>query len=237
METLRNSLIKAVDLKLGFNNVTSITPQPLNFSIPVGNFTALVGTNGSGKTTLLNAILGEPVIQSGGLYLCEEVKPSHLLSAAQISKWTSYVPQEHFFAGHLTVHTFLKIVTDNERSITEVLQKMGIDSLKNKVLTDISSGQRQRVFLARALLQKARVLLLDEPTNHLDPEGKAQFWNALDEFKKNSNLDIFVSTHDLEYVKQYSTLVLALKDGRVEYFGNTKDFFKVENTSKVFTTV
>lgn len=236
METIKNNLIKAVDLQLGFAAHT-ITPEPLNFCLPVGNFTALIGTNGSGKTTLLNALLGEPVVQKGGIYLCEQTKPTHEQSATEISKWVSYVPQEHFYPGHLSVYTLLEIVTVDIAAILTVMDKMGISQLKDRILTSLSSGQRQRVFLARALLQNARVLLLDEPTNHLDPEGKAQFWKSLSEFKKNSNLDVFVCTHDLDFVQTYCSMVMGLKQGRLAFLGKSKDFFEPQNKSKVFSSV
>lgn len=236
METLKNNLIKAVDLHLGFH-AHVITPEPLNFSVAVGNFTALVGTNGSGKTTLFNALLGEPVVKGGGVYLCEETKPTHEQSAEEISKWVAYVPQEHFYPGHLSVSTLLQIVTEDSAAIEEVMEQMGIAHLKDRVLTSLSSGQRQRVFLTRALVQKSRVLLLDEPTNHLDPEGKAQFWKSLAEFKKNHNLDIFVSTHDLEFVATYCTNVVGLKQGRLAFIGSTKEFFEPQNKNKVFSLI
>ena len=104
--------------------------------------------------------------------------------------------------------------------------------LSEKKLGKLSTGERQRLFLARALLQDPALLLLDEPTNHLDPSGVIEFWKRL--MARKDGKTIVVSTHDLSFVKSCAHEVIALEKGRVVFVGPKERFLQEGVIEKVF---
>lgn len=173
--------------------------QPLNFEFKRGKVNLLVGKNGAGKTTLLRALLREPVVKSGKV----EFPPTESLS---------YLPQEPIFPDHLKVRDLLRLAflgrTDlfgrlpksAEENIDRELDWFGLTPLKDRPLGELSSGERQKAFLARTLLQPAQVILLDEPTNHLDADITDRFWERIAELP-GRGVEVIASTHDREIIR------------------------------------
>jgi len=173
--------------------------QPVTFELAPGKLNLLVGKNGAGKTTVLRAILREPVVQSGTIDFPE---PRHL----------AYLPQEPIFPEHLKVRDLLKLAFLNQtdlfgkvpaeasHKIETELEAMGLQALAHRPLGQLSSGERQKAFFARTLLQPAKALILDEPTNHLDPEITDALWERLAAMAK-AGLPILASTHDREIIR------------------------------------
>lgn len=211
---------------LGYRRSRALSPRPWDFVFPHGETTAIIGPNGAGKTTLLRAILGEHTLISGEIFLPNFHKKVTLLSPRELSEVVAFVPQEHVYSFDLTVFDLMKLSylkraglfgrlpKDDDAEIHAVIEELTIGHLKNRPLKRLSSGERQRAFLARALLQKPRLLLLDEPTNHLDPGGKEKFFESLVKQRKRSGFDIILTTHDLEVVRKYCDWVCALRAGR-----------------------
>jgi len=223
-----------------------ITPQGLNFEFPSGKATALIGPNGSGKTTLLRALTGDPCLKSGDIWLGKDRASLRTLGLRGLSKLAAVVPQEHRYPKHLLLEEALRLaflpeagllgklpLADSE-PIVEACKQFRLSSLTKRTLGELSTGERQRAFLARAFLQHSQVLLLDEPTNHLDPGGRAQFWNALVTIRKKSSVDVIISTHDLEFVKQHCEWVCALKSGQIVYSGPSTAYWESHSASSLF---
>jgi len=168
---------------------------PIHFEFQRGSINLLVGKNGSGKTTLMRALLREPVVVSGEL---EFFAPSDL----------AYLPQEPVFPEHLKVRDLLKLAflafnrlpAGTEDRIQKELIEFGIERLADRPLHALSSGERQRAFLARVLLQPCKALLLDEPTNHLDPDVTDRLWERLKQLPQ-TGVEVIASTHDRHIVR------------------------------------
>lgn len=221
-----------------------LTPEPLSFRLPKGKITALVGRNGAGKTTLLKALLGEPVVQSGELTLAG--LDARQASYADRARAIAFVPQEHEFPGQATIATLLKIAflprmglwgnlpEGAESEIDRAMTAFGLKDLKERRLSSLSTGERQRAFLARALLQQPKVLILDEPTNHLDPAAVRTFWKTLIAEARERNLELLVSTHDLDFLRRQCDFVLALDSGKMAFEGTREAFIASGMEARLF---
>jgi iron complex transport system ATP-binding protein len=208
-----------------------LSKDAFDVRMPTGKVTALIGPNGAGKTTLIRALLGEDTLIQGKLTLQGRL---------------SYVPQEHRFPPAIRLRDFLrlaflreaghfgKLPPDDHPEIISVLSEFALSRFANQVLERLSTGERQRAFLARAILQSSDILLLDEPTNHLDPGGVQRFWSNLLESRKKRHFEVLVSTHDLFFVKGSCDWVCAMKEGRMIFSGPTKECFDSGVPAEIF---
>lgn len=222
------------------------TPEPLSIAFPTGAITALIGRNGAGKTTLLRAILGEKVLLSGEIFLGKEKRNLRLMPPSDFASALAFVPQEHVYPPEMRLFDMLtlaylprlglfgKISKAQKEEIGNMIASFSLESHALRPLRKLSTGERQRAFLARALLQHPRLLLLDEPTNHLDPAAVATFWEIL--LKKRTELafDVLVSTHDLAFVKRHCDWICALSTGRVVYTGQAARFWGSSKLGELF---
>lgn len=234
---------QAKSLVLGTSDWT-LTPEPLSFGLPEGKITALVGRNGAGKTTLLKALLGEPVVRSGDLRIAG--LDARSAAYGDRARHIAFVPQEHEYPGDATVAALLelaylprmglwgKIPAEAPNEIQRALLSFGLVGKQERRLHSLSTGERQRALLARALLQKPKALILDEPTNHLDPAAVRSFWKALLAETRASGLNLLVSTHDLEFLRRHCDFVLALENGKKAFEGTRESFLEQNIESVLF---
>jgi len=234
------------NLRLAHGPKKALSIQPFDVAFPSGKLTALVGRNGSGKTTFLRAILGERVLASGEIHLEGLSRPTTSCSPRELSKAVAIVPQEHRFPSELRLVDLLRLAylpslgllgrmpDENTPEIQKVLQAFGLEHLARRSLHAISTGERQKAFLARALLQKPKVLLLDEPTNHLDPGAIFDFWETLTKMRTAIPFEVVVATHDLPFVKRYAQWVCALETGNPCFQGEPEAFFTRGIPSRLF---
>lgn len=243
METLKPILL-VKDLKLGFTEPLHGTA--LNFEIPAQKLIAVIGKNGSGKSTLLSALCGGEGRISGEVRVAGASKPTYLLKPQELSDLIGYVPQEHLFPSHFRVVDLLalsrlsklglwgKMPGIEDPEIQRVSTALQLTSLLEKELGSISSGERQRTFLGRAILQQPKVLILDEPTNHLDPKGIGDFWKMTVGLLKEEKLSVVLSTHDLAFVERHADHVLALDKGQVVFNGPKHQYLQEAVAKKIF---
>jgi ABC-type cobalamin/Fe3+-siderophores transport system ATPase subunit len=237
METLEKILLEARGLVLAYDGKV-VTPEPLSFDLHKAGITVLLGKNGAGKSSFLKAILGEPVRSAGSLQLFG-APSTHFDRLA-------YVPQEPLFPPHLYTEDALALAflpqlgwfgrktSEHDEKIESAILQFGLEPLRGRRLSELSPGERQRTFLARALLQEPKVLLLDEPTNHLDPEARYFFWSALQGAVSIEDCRVIVSTHDLVFAKAKASWICAFDRGRLAYNGVGSGFWNLENIAEVF---
>ncbi|MSP18579.1 MAG: ABC transporter ATP-binding protein [Bdellovibrionales bacterium] len=246
MEKIKSTFfLEANNILLGYQKDNPISETTFSFQLPQGAVTALVGPNGSGKSTLLKALIGENSLIEGQLF-CYGIDLKNF-SPRELSNVISIVPQEHTFPSELKVKNFLELAFLSRTGIFKPLPSISSDKFRpfledlnllpliSRVLHQLSSGERQRVFLARALLQGPQLILLDEPINHLDPKAASNFWQSLISFRAIQPIDILMSTHDLGFVKDSSDWVLALDQGRLFFSGPTDLFFRDKMNEKLFS--
>lgn len=207
-------------MQLHISNVTkSFTGHDVltksTFSIQDGERVSLVGKNGSGKSTLLKIIAGlEP-------YDCGTV---------QISAGTTvgYVPQVPQYKEMITVSDFLRDDGIEEYMVSKALSIFGLEDFLHKKMSELSSGQKTKVYLSRLIVVEPDLLLLDEPTNHLDTEGLE--W--LEDYITYYPGTVFFVSHDRMFLDTVATKTLELDRGEITTYGGNYSFYKQEKELK-----
>lgn len=199
-------MIKLKNLTIGFDQKPLLIN--LNATLAKGEVIALMGRNGVGKSCLLKTLasLNNPI--SGSLTLDE--KDLYSLSSNELAKTLSIVLTERPDVDFLTVDELLNLgrapfqkdQIQDEKIINEVTSTLGIESLKAKYFSDLSDGQKQKVLVARALIQGPQYLFLDEPTTFLDIPTKIELIKILKKVARKNQTAILFSTHDWDFVKE-----------------------------------
>lgn len=221
--------IKNLSVRYGATEVLN----NISCQIEKGDFVGLVGPNGGGKTTFAKTILGLLPKHSGKISLFNQE-----LSTFNNFQKIGYLPQKHtginqlfpasvaevVLLGILSSKKWPKKIHKNDwHGINKLLENMGIIDLKNKLISELSGGQQQKVMLARALASEPELLILDEPTTALDPNSREQFFALLKELNSQKKITIILITHDTGYIGQYANKLLYI-DQKVVFFGQIADF-------------
>jgi zinc transport system ATP-binding protein len=200
----------------------------LSFEVKRGEVLTILGPNGAGKTVLLKTLLG--IFPFEGKI--EWTPPSHHPEGIKIG----YVPQRVPFVKDfpISVEEFFKLKTKNENEIKEVLKLVGFnESFFKKNLSELSSGQYQRILVAWALIGNPDVILFDEPTTGIDISGQESIYQLLERLKKERNLTIILVTHDLSVVFKFSDFVICLNKCPICQ-GKPKEVINPEILSKLY---
>jgi len=209
-------VISVRHLWAGYNNEPVL--EDINLSVKELDFIGLLGPNGGGKTTLLKVLLGLLPSMRGKVYIMGK-------SVKEGRQYIGYVPQTVEFdrdfpisvwdmvrMGRLGKRRLLQRYTakDNE-SVTEALRSVEMLDLRNHPIGELSSGQRQRVYIARALATEPKILLLDEPTSSVDPKVSTNIYELLREL--NEHITILMASHDMNTISSYVKTVGCLNRG------------------------
>lgn len=218
--------------------------QDISFQIEEGDFLCLVGKNGSGKTTLLKTMARLVRPDSGNILIKQ--RDINTLSREEIAKQMSIVFQSSYndlyfkvwdivLMGRMAYQKLWQRDSKKDMALTEqALKDTNTLHLKDKSFHLLSGGEQQRVLIARALCQNADLMLLDEPVSNLDIKHQFEIMDLLKEINQKHNKTIFLILHDLNLCLQYATKVLAIKDGKKIFFGNTKEVVTEENIHSIF---
>lgn len=218
----------------------------LSFELPTGVFLSIVGPNGAGKSTLAKSLnkLIKPKVNSQEIKL--EGQAISNLSTKEIAQKVSFVPQNIDLSFDFPVLEFvlmsryahkktLSNYNQNDFKIAEDSLKL-TDTLefKKRSLNTLSGGEKQRVLIAAALAQKTQMIILDEPNSNLDPKHQDEIMQLLYKLNKENNISIIHITHELNHALQSSTHILALKKGKIAFWGSPKDFVDTKILDPIF---
>ena len=217
----------------------------IDADIKKGEFFTLLGPNGSGKTTIFKLITGQLPIIGGDVYLSNQSITS--LSKLDKAKKMAVLTQEANVSFDYTVEEiialgryphqkgFLKQLTKHDIALMDhVMDMTSITQFKKTPFRMISGGEKQRVLLAKALVQEPEILLLDEPTNHLDIKHTFQMLDLLKEQQQSMGLTIFAILHDLNVASLYSDRIALLHHGQFLEVGDVETLRKVNQLKKVY---
>lgn len=198
--------------------------QNLTVQINTDEFFGIIGPNGAGKTTLLRLIAGLLKYNSGNIKIFDE--PLNTIPINRRAQLISYVPQENYFYFDFTVldvvlfgrHPYLKAMErpkkhDFDKAI-EALKFTDAFELKDRNIMELSSGERQRVILARALTSEPKILLLDEPTSYLDMTHQVEIIAILKRLNREG-ITIVILSHDINLTSLVCKRLLLLSEGKM----------------------
>jgi iron complex transport system ATP-binding protein len=205
----------------------------LTFTIPEEDFFIIIGPNGSGKTTLMKMIAGiEKPVKGRIRILGRSIKR---YNRKDLARSIAYVPQiisidfpfsviEIVLMGRSPYQGMLGL--EKEEDLDKAKQALaftGVEHLEDRRLDQLSGGECQRVFIARAICQEPKVILLDEPTASLDLSHQARIMDLMEKLKEEKKITVVMVSHDLNLAAMYGTKLLLLDQGRIVKIGPAED--------------
>lgn len=229
---------------IGFSYNGTAVLNGINFSISPGEMVGILGANGSGKSTLLKIFSGLLKPESGeALYRNKEISK---LGRKEIAKRLAYIPQDPVFAFPFSITEIVlmgrapyigrfEFEREQDREMAEsAMETVGITHLKDRLISQVSAGERQLASLARALVQEPEIMILDEPATFLDIRHRTEIMKILIKLKEERGISIVAATHDIFSALYYFEEIIILKDGKVFAEGKTEKVVNEENLSAAY---
>jgi len=218
------NLVEVKNIKKNYGKNEAV--KGISFNIKEDEILGLLGPNGSGKTTTIGMLLGLLKPTSGEILINgQKLEGNRIEILEQINFISPYIelPKKLTVKQNLTVYGKLyKINNINER-IEFLSEKLRLGGLLNSITGELSSGQKNRVSLAKALINEPKVLLLDEPTASLDPEVGDFVRSFLEDYKKEKKISILLASHNMNEVTRLCKSILMMKDGIIIDKGNPEE--------------
>ena len=234
---MKNS-IEVINLSKSYKSKQAV--NSINFKINENEIVGLLGPNGSGKTTTIGMILGLLKPTSGKVLIngidIEKNKISLLHKMNFISPYIE-LPKKLKVKQNLIVYGKLYNIKNLNEQIDYLSEKLRLNQLLDKITGELSSGQKNRVSLAKALINDPTILLLDEPTASLDPETGDFIRTFLENYKKEKKIAVLLASHNMDEVKRLCGSVLMMNDGNIIDRGTPDDLIKKhgrKNLEEVF---
>ena len=209
-------LVKVTNLKKNYGSKEAV--KGISFNIKENEILGLLGPNGSGKTTTIGMMLGLLKPSDGEILIDGiNIEKNRIDILKKINFISPYIelPKKLSVKQNLIVYGKLYSVKNLEERIDYLVQKLRLEDLLDSVTGELSSGQKNRVSLAKALINNPEVLLLDEPTASLDPEIGDFVRTFLENYKKEKKISILLASHNMNEVTRLCKSVLMMKDGEI----------------------
>lgn len=226
-------------------NLGAFKLQDISLSIPKGKITTIIGPNGSGKSTLLKVITKLLSADNGSVYIAN--KKTTAYKTKDFAKIVSMLPQSKDSLPNLTVRELIsfgrspykslwnnQLTADDEDIIKQAMQMTDTTKHENRLFSNLSGGEQQKVRIAMALAQKTEILLLDEPTTYLDIAHQLDVMELLYQINKEYQITIVMVLHDLQQAATYSDHLIALKHGKIVDSGTPTSTITVDFLRKVY---
>jgi len=234
--------IEVQNLYAGYGGTDVI--HNISFKVNAGESLCVLGPNGCGKSTLLKS-MARLINYRGHVTL--NGQDTHAIPRKEFAKKIAILGQTAQVLFPYTVHEtvsmgryaystgFLKNLSANDNEVIEnIIAKLGIANIRNRMIDELSGGQLQRVFLARTLAQTPEVILLDEPTNHLDLKYQIELLTFLKSWVKESGKTLVAVFHDLNLARQFGDTALLMHNGTVAVGGTIAETLRGKMLRKVY---
>ncbi|AVD37242.1 ABC transporter ATP-binding protein [Clostridioides difficile] len=224
-------MLKTNNLSVGYNN--KVVVSDINIEVKSGEILCLLGSNGAGKTTLLRSLskLISPI--KGEIYL-NGVNINHI-SRKALSKKMALVLTNRLLADLMTVQDIVNIgrypytgffgnlSKKDLIMVDEALESVDALHLKKRYFDELSDGEKQKVLVARALVQEPEIIILDEPTTHLDIKHRLELINILKNLSKEKSISVILSLHEIDIALKSCDKVALIKNNKVIAYGQPED--------------
>jgi iron complex transport system ATP-binding protein len=234
-------LIRIEDVEFSYE--ASNTLDGVKFQARPGEFLGLIGPNGSGKTTLLRCINGLLKPQRGAIFL--EGKQVSKMKLDEIAQVCAGVPtdipddfnisvEEYVFLGRYPhIHNIWWEERKDEEQVERAIECFELEHLRRRKLFEVSSGEKERVLLAKAVVQEPKVMLVDEPSAHLDLKFKLEVMERLHELSRRG-ITVIVASHDINLLIKYCDRVIIMKKGSIVTCGSPHEVMTEELIRDVY---
>lgn len=232
-------MLEIKNLFFKYNKKSPLVIDDVSFSLEKGKIGILLGKNGSGKSTLFKLILGILKAEKGEINF--DGKSLKDMKLTEKSNIFAYVPQtinfgelnvyDSIMGGRVSHFNFFPSKED-KKIVEKVIKEMGLEEFVDRNVNELSGGERQKIAIARALVQEPKLLIFDEPTGNLDLGNEELI---MKEAKKiaNEGITILISIHDLNIASRYGDEFFLLKEGKIKYQGN-KEILNKENLTDIY---
>ena len=221
------SSIEVINLSKSYGSKEAV--KEVNFKIKKNEIIGLLGPNGCGKTTTIAMILGLLKPSSGNVLIDKLNIEDHRIKLLHRMNFISpYIelPKKLSVKQNLIVYGKLYSIKNLEEKIEQLANDLRLENLLKKITGELSSGQKNRVGLAKALINEPSVLLLDEPTAALDPETADFIRTFLENYTKEKDVSILLASHNMSEVKRLCNSILMMKDGSIIDRGKPEELIK-----------
>lgn len=234
--------LKINDLSFSYNSVKTL--ERISLEIKEREILGIIGPNGSGKTTLLKC-MNKKLKPETGTVLVNDLNILQM-GSKEVAKKIGVVPQVSFISFPFTVYDLVmmgryshkgRFDTENENDravVYQCLDRTGIAPMADRLITEVSGGEYQKVIIARALAQQPKILLLDEVTLHLDINHQIEILDLIKTLSEENNLAIVMALHDLSLAARYSTKTILLQKGRIFASGRPEEVINIENIRDIY---
>jgi zinc transport system ATP-binding protein len=250
------NVLEVSDVSIKYNGHLAV--DRINFDVKEGDLLGIVGPNGAGKTTLFKAIIGlqnhsgkiklfgydeadyQPLLPLIG-YVSQKVsfEPNFPATVSEVVSM-GLIPEKKLRKGAVLLKNcgyswnllYQKVGKDSDK-VLECLKTAGLESLKDRRIGDLSGGELQRVFIAKALVKDPVLLILDEPVTGVDADAQNKFYNVLKKINTENKITIVWSSHDLEAISKLANRV-ACMNRKLFFHGEKEEFFSNKELLKTY---
>ena len=238
-------ILRVNELVSGYENKEVL--KGISFSVAEGSFLGIIGPNGSGKTTLFRSITRVLKPYEGEIFY--KGKSLNRIPRRELAREVAVLPQmlgipfpcsveEFVFMGRFP---YLGRLERTKRVDSEIVEKAMVSadilSLRERRVSDLCGGERQRVILAQALAQEPELLLLDEPTAHMDIGHQIEILDLLRKLNREKKITVIMVSHDLNLAGEYCERLILLKEGKIYQKGSPAEVLSYVHIEAVYETV
>ena len=232
--------IEIKNLNKNYNNVLAV--KNINFTINKGSIVGLLGPNGCGKTTTIGMMLGLIKPTSGTVFINgqnieNENNRTKILEKVNFISPYVELPKKLTVEENLKVYGKLYGVNNLKDKISDLIKQLNLSEFNKRKTGELSSGQKNRVSLAKALINEPEILLLDEPTASLDPDVGDFIRTYLEDFASKKGTTILLASHNMNEVERLCNEVMMMKNGSIIDSGTCSDLINKhgrKNLEEVF---
>lgn len=235
-------ILRAEAAVAGFS-VSGFQLGPIDLQVQPGEWISVVGPNGAGKSTLLKMLAGLLAPYRG--HVSWDGQPLGDKTSLWRARHLAYIPplEQSLFSlsvwdtaaqGLFSRSRWAGWGRPDTQTVDEALQRLDLWALRHRSVAELSSGERQRVGLARALAQQARVLLLDEPGAHLDVRHQGELFQTLDRLRRRHGVAVVCALHDLHWAARMSDRLWVIKSGKIILQGHPSSVCTPEALGRTF---